>query len=223
MAGNLSYRGAEDLPRVIPVFPLGSVLLLPRAELPLNIFEPRYLQMIEDALRGDRIIGVIQPEPEADEEDETPPLLRIGCAGRLTAFQETGDGRCLITLTGVARFRIVEELEPDTPYRQCRVAFDAFPDDYVPHAGEEEVDRAALLVALRSYLETNGLEADWDGIERAPNEALVNALAMMSPYGPREKQALLEAPDLKMRAEILVAVTEMEIARSRGPGETTLQ
>lgn len=223
MAGNLSYRGAEDLPRVIPVFPLGSVLLLPRAELPLNIFEPRYLQMIEDALRGDRIIGVIQPAPEADEDDAAPPLLRIGCAGRVTAFQETGDGRCLITLTGVARFRVVEELEPGTPYRQCRVALDAFPDDYVPHAGEEAVDRPALLVALRSYLETNGLEADWDGIERAPNEALVNALAMMSPYGPREKQALLEAPDLKMRAEILVAVTEMEIARSRGPGETTLQ
>lgn len=223
MAGNVTYSSADDLPSVIPVFPMGSALLLPRAELPLNVFEPRYLQMIEDALRGERIIGVIQPEPDADEDADAPPLLRVGCAGRLTAFQETGDGRYLVTLTGVARFRVVEELDVATAYRQCRVQLDAYPNDYVPRAGEEAVDRPALLAALKSYLEASGLEADWDGIGRAPNEALVNALSMMSPYGPREKQALLEAPDLRTRSEILVAVTEMEMVRSRGPGDNTLQ
>jgi Lon protease-like protein/uncharacterized protein YbaR (Trm112 family) len=223
VASNIAYAGADELPGVIPVFPLGSVVLLPRTELPLNIFEPRYLAMVDDALRGERIIGMIQPSPDASEEDERPQIARVGCAGRLTSFQETGDGRYLVTLTGIARFRVDEELSVTTPYRQCRVALDAFPQDYVARAGEDEVDRAALLATLETYLRANSLEADWDGINRAPNEALVNALAMMSPFGPREKQALLEAPDLKSRAEILVAVTEMEFARSRGTGDTTLQ
>jgi uncharacterized protein len=223
LAGNVTYHGADDLPGIIPVFPLSGVLLLPRAELPLNIFEPRYLEMIEDALRGDRVIGMIQPEPDAAEDDEAPELLRIGCAGRITAFQETGDGRYLITLTGIARFRVDEEVSVGTPYRQCQVDFEAFPHDFTPRAGEEQVDRPALLKALRAYLEANSLEADWQGIDRAPNEALVNALAMMSPFGPREKQALLEADDLRTRADILVAVTEMDLARTRGPGDSTLQ
>jgi Lon protease-like protein len=223
VGSNITYAGADELPSVIPVFPLESVVLLPRTELPLNIFEPRYLAMIDDALKGHRIIGMIQPVPDSAEDDEAPEIVKVGCAGRLTAFQETGDGRYLITLTGVARFRIDEELAVVTPYRQCRVALDAFPQDFIARAGEDEVDRAALLRTLESYLRANSLEADWEGINRAPNEALVNALAMMSPYGPREKQALLEAPDLKTRAEILVAVTEMEFARSRGTGDTTLQ
>ncbi len=223
MGSNITYAGADELPSVIPVFPLDSVVLLPRTELPLNIFEPRYLAMIDDALKGHRIIGMIQPVPDSAENDEAPDILGVGCAGRLTSFQETGDGRYLITLTGVARFRIAEELSVVTPYRQCRVALDAFPQDYVARAGEDEVDRPALLRTLEAYLRANSLEADWEGINRAPNEALVNALAMMCPYGPREKQALLEAPDLKTRAEILVAVTEMEFARSRGTGDTKLQ
>jgi Lon protease-like protein len=223
VGSNITYAGADELPSVIPVFPLESVVLLPRTELPLNIFEPRYLAMIDDALKGHRIIGMIQPVPESAEDDDRPEIVKVGCAGRLTAFQETGDGRYLITLTGVARFRVDEELAVVTPYRQCRVALDAFPQDYVARAGEDEVDRAALLRTLESYLRANSLEADWEGINRAPNEALVNALAMMSPYGPREKQALLEAPDLKTRAETLIAITEMALAKNREDFGASLQ
>ncbi|PZQ14391.1 MAG: peptidase S16 [Ancylobacter novellus] len=222
MASNVAYHKPEDLPGVIPVFPLRAALLLPRGEMPLNVFEPRYLAMIEDAIRGDRIIGLIQPDPET-EDDERPELVRVGCAGRLTALAETGDGRYLVTLTGVARFRLVEELTVSTPYRQVKADFGEFALDLAPGEGQEEVDRDALLKTLKDYLEANSLEADWDGIRRAPNEALVNALAMMSPFGPREKQALLEAPDLKSRAEILVAVTEMDLARARGDASSSLQ
>lgn len=223
MASNVTYHKAEDLPGVIPVFPLRAALLLPRGEMPLNVFEPRYLQMIEDAVRGERIIGLIQPDPESAEDEDRPALVRVGCAGRLTAFAETGDGRYLVTLTGVARFRIVEELTATTPYRQVKADFAEFALDLAPGEGQEEVDRDALLKTLKDYLTANSLEADWDGIRRAPNEALVNALAMMSPFGPREKQALLEAPDLKSRAEILVAVTEMDLARARGDASSSLQ
>ncbi|GLK77402.1 ATP-dependent protease [Methylopila jiangsuensis] len=223
MASNVIYHKLDELPAVIPVFPLRAALLLPRGEMPLNIFEPRYLAMIEDAIRGHRLIGLIQPDPEADEDAERPALVQIGCAGRLTAFAETGDGRYLITLTGVARFRVAEELVATTPYRQARPSYDEFALDLAPGEGQDEVDREALLRTLKDYLAANELEADWDGIRRAPNEALVNALAMMSPFGPREKQALLEAPDLKARAEILVAVTEMELARARGDASSSLQ
>ncbi|MFC7052461.1 LON peptidase substrate-binding domain-containing protein [Hansschlegelia quercus] len=223
MASNVVYHKIEELPGVVPLFPLRAALLLPRGEMPLNVFEPRYLSMIEDAIRGHRIIGLIQPDPETAEDDERPELVKIGCAGRLTAFGETGDGRYLITLTGVARFRIVEELSVVTPYRQARVAFDDYVADLAPGEGQDDVDREALLKTLKDYLEANSLEADWDGIRRAPNEALVNALAMMSPFGPREKQALLEAADLKARAEILVAVTEMDLARAKGDASSSLQ
>lgn len=222
MASNVTYHKIEELPDVIPVFPLRAALLLPRGEMPLNIFEPRYLAMIEDAIRGKRIIGVIQPDPET-EDDERPDLVRVGCAGRLTAFGETGDGRYMITLTGVVRFRVVEELAATTPYRQVKADFSEFALDLAPGEGQDEVDREALLKTLKDYLTANNLEADWDGIRRAPNEALVNALAMMSPFGPREKQALLEAADLRSRAEILVAVTEMDLARARGDASSSLQ
>lgn len=223
MASNVTYHKIEELPGVIPVFPLRAALLLPRGEMPLNVFEPRYLAMVEDAIKGHRIVGLIQPNPETDEEEDRPELVRVGCAGRLTAMGETGDGRYLITLTGVARFRVVEELSVVTPYRQVRAAFDDFTIDLAPGEGQDEVDRDALLKTLKDYLTANSLEADWDGIRRAPNEALVNALAMMSPFGPREKQALLEAKDLKNRAEILVAVTEMDLARARGDASSALQ
>jgi Lon protease-like protein len=142
--------------------------------------------------------------------------------GRITQFAESGDGRCLIQLTGIARFRVEEELPVDTPYRQCQVTFRPFADDFIARKGESEVDRKTLLRTLADFLKANNLKADWAGIENAPNEALVNALAMMSPYGAPEKQALLEAPDLKTRAEILVAVTEIELAKGK-TGETTLQ
>jgi len=224
MPMNVSYRGPDDVADVIPVFPLQGALLLPRGQMPLNIFEPRYLMMIDDALRsGQRLIGMIQPDAAHPGPEDKPNLYRIGCVGRLTQFAESGDGRYLIQLTGVARFRIEHELEVTTPYRQCRVSTAPFKNDFIGHKGEDEVDRDALLKALRDFLKANDLKADWDGIEKAPNEALVNALAMMSPYGPAEKQALLEAPDLKTRAEILVAVTEIELAKTTASSETPLQ
>ena len=223
MPMNVAYRGPGDLPDVIPVFPLSGALLLPRGQMPLNIFEPRYVAMVDDALAGRRLIGMIQPEPAQRKSDVRPKLYRIGCVGRLTQFGETGDGRYLIELTGVARFAIAEELAVTTPYRQCRADYAPFADDFVARSGEDAVDRKALLAALASFLKANDLKADWEGIENAPNEALVNALAMMSPYGAAEKQALLEAPDLKTRAEILVAVTEIELAKAGTEGEPPLQ
>jgi len=225
MPMNTVYKRPEAVPDVIPVFPLPGALLLPRGQMPLNIFEPRYLAMIDDALRsGNRLIGMIQPDPTHPGADpDKPHLFQVGCVGRMTQFAESGDGRYLIQLTGVARFRIAEELSVTTPYRQCKVTYQPFVDDFTPRMGEDEVDRKALLRALTSFLKANNLKADWDGIENAPNEALVNALAMMSPYDAAEKQAMLEAPDLKTRAEILVAVTEIELAKSKTPGETSLQ
>lgn len=220
---NPIYASPADLPDTLPVFPLPAVLLLPRGEMPLNIFEPRYLEMIDDALAGDRIIGMIQPEFDAPEDAENPGLVTVGCAGRITALQESGDGRYLITLTGVCRFQLSEEYPLTTPYRRARVDFTPYAPDLVPGAGEDDVDRPALLRTLKAYLEANQLEADWSGIRGASNEALVNALSMMSPYGAREKQALLEAADLKSRAEILVAITEMDIAKTRTDTESSLQ
>ena len=224
MPMNAVYRGPVDLPEVIPVFPLPGALLLPRGQMPLNIFEPRYLALVDDALRdGHRLIGMIQPDTAHPGSDDKPPLYKVGCVGRITQLADSGDGRYLIELTGVARFRIEQELAVSTAYRQCRVTFVPFADDFIPRKGESAVDREALLRALRHFLKANDLKTDWAGIEHAPNEALVNALAMMSPYGPAEKQALLEAKDLKTRAEILVAVTEIELAKSGSSGETPLQ
>jgi Lon protease-like protein len=224
MPMNAVYNAPGDLADVIPVFPLPGALLLPRGQMPLNIFEPRYLAMIDDALRsGLRLIGMIQPDPAHPGPENKPNLYKVGCVGRITQIAETGDGRYLLQLTGVARFRIEAELEVTTPYRQCRVTYAPFVDDFTARKGEEDVDRESLLHALSEFLTANNLKADWEGIENAPNEALVNALAMMSPYGTAEKQALLEAPDLKTRAEILVAVTEIELAKKTSGGETPLQ
>ncbi|MET0631763.1 MAG: LON peptidase substrate-binding domain-containing protein [Xanthobacteraceae bacterium] len=224
MPMNAEYQHPGDLAEVIPVFPLPGALLLPRGQMPLNIFEPRYLAMIDDALRaGHRLIGMIQPDSAHPGPAEKPNLFKIGCVGRITQIAETGDGRYLIQLTGIARFRIDEELAVTTPYRQCRVVYAPFADDFVARKGEEAVDRERLLQSLSEFLKANDLKADWEGIENAPNEALVNALAMMSPYGTAEKQALLEAPDLKTRAEILVAMTEIELAKKTTGGETPLQ
>src|SRR5579862_476458 len=225
MPMNAVYKGPDALPDVIPVFPLPGALLLPRGQMPLNIFEPRYLAMIDDALRsGHDALPIFQPDPAHPGSDEQKPhLFRVGCVGRLTQFSESGDGRYLIQLTGVARFRVESELSVSTPYRQCKVTYQPFADDFTARKGEDEVDRKSLLRALSSFLKANNLKADWEGIENAPNEALVNALAMMSPYDAAEKQAMLEAPDLKTRAEILIAVTEIELAKSKTPGETPLQ
>ena len=221
---NAEYKGPADLPKVIPVFPLPGALLLPRGQMPLNIFEPRYLQMVDDALRdGHRLIGMIQPDVTHSRSNERPALFKVGCVGRITQLAESGDGRYILELTGVARFKVAEEQTVLTPYRQFRVDYSAFIDDFTARKGEEDVDRPALLKALTQFLKINQLKVDWDGIESAPNEALVNALAMMSPYGPAEKQALLEAPNLKTRAEILIAVTEMDLAKKRTSGDPPLQ
>ncbi|WP_454641820.1 LON peptidase substrate-binding domain-containing protein [Bradyrhizobium liaoningense] len=222
---NIEYRGPADLPEIIPVFPLPGALLLPRGQMPLNIFEPRYLAMVDDSLRdGHRLIGMIQPDvAHSPKNSDKPALFRVGCVGRITQLAESGDGRYILELTGVARFKIVEELEVLTAYRQCKVDFFTFVDDFTARVGEEEVDREALLAVLADFLKANNLKVDWEGVESAPNEALVNALAMMSPYGPAEKQAMLEAPDLKTRAEILIAVTEMDLAKKRTSGDPPLQ
>jgi Lon protease-like protein len=224
MPMNAVYERPGDLAAVIPVFPLAGALLLPRGQMPLNIFEPRYLAMIDDALRaGHRLIGMIQPDTAHPGPQDRPNLFKVGCVGRITQIAETGDGRYLLQLTGIARFRVEDELTVATPYRQCQVNYAPFADDFTARKGEDTVDRKAVLRALASFLKANNLKADWDGIETAPNEALVNALAMMSPYGTAEKQALLEAPDLKTRAEMLVAITEMELAKKTSGGDAPLQ
>ncbi|GAA0785855.1 peptidase S16 [Roseibium denhamense] len=223
-AGNAIYETIADLPPVVPVFPLPGALLLPRTQLPLNIFEPRYIAMIDAALSGNRLIGMVQPKDDHASGGTSPaPLSEVGCVGRLTSFQETGDGRYLITLQGVSRFTISRELEAITAFRQIECDFAPFAADLKCGMGEEDVDRSGLLKTLRSYLDANNLEADWKSVSEADTEVLVNALCMMCPYGPQEKQALLEARDLKTRAETLIAITEMDIAKSQSDGGTTLQ
>jgi uncharacterized protein len=220
MSINNPYRGPDDVPSVIPIFPLARALLLPRGQLPLNIFEPRYVAMVDDVLKTHRIIGMVQPDEESS--DVSPHLFNVGCAGRLTQLAETGDGRYLLTLTGIARYRIVAEIPTTTPYRQCQVDFAPFAEDFSPHLGEEAVDRDGVLKALGNFAKANDLQIDWTSVQEAPNEALVNALSMMSPYGPKEKQALLEAPDLRSRADVLIAITEIVLARG-SQGATPLQ
>ncbi len=215
------FQSEADLPPIIPVFPLSGALLLPRGQLPLNIFEPRYLTMIDDALKGPRLIGMIQPEEEVD--DEAPRLFHVGCVGRITQFAETGDGRYLIQLTGISRFKVLDEEVVGTPYRQCRITAQPYAVDFTPRAGEEDVDRKSLIDTLRAYLNANRFQVDWNEIHEAPNEALVNDLAMMSPFGRREKQALLEAASLQERAEILIAITQIELAKGGDGSDTPLQ
>lgn len=220
---------AHRIPSVIPVFPLSSALLLPRGQMPLNIFEPRYLAMVDHALGNERLIGMVQPKfgrdgsPVMGLDPDTPPLCDVGCIGRISAFQETDDGRYLITLSGVCRFKIIEEETAITPFRLCRVDTEPYLQDFEQGAGEKLVDRDTLLATFKAYLEANDLEADWSGVEKASNEALVNALCMMSPYGPPEKQALLEADDLRVRADTLIAITELSLVRENDTDQSGLQ
>jgi len=210
--GNARYRVAAHIPKTVPVFPLPEALLLPGGRMPLNIFEPRYLQMVDNALRGDRVVAMVQPALDGGQREDGEPLLcEVGCLGRIIQFAETGDGRYLISLQGICRLRIIEELTAKTPFRQCRIA--PFVGDLSEDQGAAEIDRPALLKAFKDYLKANDLDADWESVSRADNAMLVNALSMMAPYGAAEKQALLEAPDLKTRAETLIALTEMAIAR----------
>jgi uncharacterized protein len=208
------YRTLADLPAQIPVFPLQGCILLPRSNLPLNIFEPRYLSMVDDVIAGDRIIGIVQP---VGVQEESPvakghPLRPIGCAGRLSAFSEAEDGRLLVTLTGICRFDIVGEARTAKPYRICDANFAPYQKDLVRGHGQNAVDWPKFLQVLKTYLDARQLTADWDSIQRSPTELLINTLSIISPYGPEEKQALLEAPDLKARSEVLMALAAMEIA-----------
>jgi Lon protease-like protein len=200
---------AEDLPQVIPLFPLDGALLLPHAARPLNIFEPRYLNMLDDAMAAERIIGMVQTAPGGSVER---PLLRhVGCAGRVTAFGETPDGRYLISLHGLSRFRLVEELPAVMPYRQARVDFPAFAADLEPLPSSlGGADRRRLMEALQPYLDHRSLRVDWGGLEEAPIAALVNSLSMALPFDPAEQQALLEAEDLDARRETLITLLQID-------------
>ncbi len=221
----------EDLPSVIPVFPLSGVLLLPGGRLPLNVFEPRYLAMTADAIAGHRLIGMVQPLEEPEGGGESPPrhagqapVYEVGCAGRITAFSETEDGRVLITLSGLARFHILEELEPEKGYRRVRVDWSAWRDDLAaPEATNGDIDRPRLLQALRGYFANTGLSGDWDAIEETPDERLVTSLAMICPFEPSEKQALLEAVDLHERARTMTAIMEMTTLVSGETGSGDLR
>ena len=200
------YHTTSELPEVIPVFPLPGAMLFPRWELPLNIFEPRYLNMFDDAMRGDRIIGMIQPlgGPRA-----RPNLARVGCAGRITRFSETDDGRYLVTLSGICRFAVSRELDVTSPYRQVHADWDEFAADLhqAPETGLP--DRAELVRALRTYTTALSLQADWSAVEGAPMETLIHALSAGCPFLPPEKQALLEATSLGERARALIALLEI--------------
>lgn len=227
-AGNITYSRKDDFSSPIPVFPLSGALLLPGGQMPLNIFEPRYLAMIDDVLCGDRLIGMVQPRFDISDTQapmtgtkEGPQLCDLGCLGRITAFQESGDGRYLINLTGICRYRIVKEVDAHNGYRRCEV--EVFGSELASQDEGDDVDRETLLTTFRKYLKANDMEADWDSINEASNETLVTALCMMSPYGPAEKQALLEADDLRTRADTLIAITEIALARDAGESDTTIQ
>jgi len=220
--GNARYQTAKDLPTIVPVFPLAGALLLPGGRMPLNIFEPRYLQMVDTVMAADRLIGMVQPALTGNMRSDGEPLLcDVGCFGRITSMSETGDGRYVVALDGVCRFRIKDEMAVKTAFRQCHVT--PFLADLDEDQGADEVDRVTLLKTLRDFVEANGMEADWDSVARAGNAVLVNSLSMMSPYGPAEKQALLEAADLKTRAETLIAITEIALAKDRDDFASNLQ
>ena len=210
------YHSYSDLPHSLPLFPLTGVLLLPRGQLPLNVFEPRYLEMVDYALAGDRLIGMIQPS-ESEETVLKPRLSQVGCAGKIVSFQETEDNRYLISLAGVCRFRLTGEMEATTPWRAGFTDFAPFAGD-LAQPGDEEFPRKRLLDALKSYLSSRDMQADWSSVMTAPAEALINALAMMCPFDPVEKQALLEARTFQDRASALMAL--LEIGGEGGP--TTL-
>jgi uncharacterized protein len=224
MNKRLNPVSIADLPQVIALFPVSGALLLPRGQIPLTVFEPRYRAMIDDALKANRMIGMIQPEE--DENDflrQKIPLYSIGCLGRITQFIDTEEDRYLVTLSGLTRFRILEEMSVTTPYRKARVDFSEFSSDFEDTFGEDTVDRSSVLETLRNFAKANDFEIEWRGVKEAPTEALINALSMMAPFGIREKQALLEATDLRARAEILIAMTEADIARSGKSAHSSLQ
>jgi Lon protease-like protein len=212
---NRTYAEPAAMPETIPLFPLAGALLLPRRPIQLTVFEPRYLEMLDDALSGERLIGLIQPSDPEESTEKTPELYPLGCAGRIVQYAEIGDGRCFLTLMGVARFHVAAEASSPGPYRIAIADYSQFADDFLEGAGEAAVDRQDLLETLKRFAEANEIKVAWSDIRKASNEALVNGLSMMSPCGPKEKQALLEARDLKSRAEMLIAITTIELARDQ--------
>jgi len=209
-----TYRKVSELPAAIPVFPLGGALLFPGAILPLNIFEPRYLAMVDAALASHRLIGMIQPAamfgPNASLEDDRPPLAKVGCAGRITAFQETDDGRYLIVLSGVVRFAVAEELPPTAPYRVVRADWAPYARDLAREHRLDDSARARLLAALKNYLRRGDYKVDWNAVESSPLDSLINSLSAGCPFANGEKQALLEAPSIEERCTALITLLEME-------------
>jgi len=204
-----------DLPSVLPIFPLPGALLLPRARLPLNLFEPRYLQMFDDALKTDaRLIGMVQPNEVAGRDGNG--LHMIGCAGRITQFSETEDGRYMMTLGGVSRFRVIKEVEGFSPYRKCEVNWDGFDRDLGDVEQDVVFDRKPFLNQLNKYFEAKGLSADWETLEETEDELLINSLSMMMDFEPEDKQALLEAPSLSTRRETLVTLIEYSLRGGDG-------
>ncbi len=221
-AGNTSYNSISEIPDTIPVFPLTGALLLPGGQLPLNIFEQRYINMINDALSSNKIIGMIQPCLKTDHNGSPAPVLSdMGCIGRISAYQEMGDGRYHISLSGICRFNVVEELKTNTDYRQCKVEY--IEDDLDEMCQGDDIDRDEVLLAFKNYLDANNMSADWETIEKSETETLVIALCMMSPYNPAEKQALLEAPTLKDRCDTLIAISESHLAKKSGATYGKLQ
>jgi Lon protease-like protein len=209
MSGTRRYLTIADLPPVLPVFPLTGALLLPHARMPLNIFEPRYLTMVDAAMDGARMIGMIQPREPGEEMTLKPALANVGCAGRIVSYAETEDGRYLITLAGIVRFRVARELEKPGPFRQVQ-------PDYAPYTGDLDlpgpdldIARERLTASLRLYMARRNMQTDWQAIAEAPVEPLINTLSMICPFEPAEKQALLEASDLRARADVLIALIEM--------------
>jgi hypothetical protein len=214
------YRKVSDLPALIPVFPLDGALLLPGAQLPLQIFEPRYLNMVDDAMSGERIIGMIQTAGAGDRA--RPPLAGVGCAGRITAYAETPDGRYLITLTGICRFAAGDELDRPTPYRQLRPDFERFAADLAPDEAPLDFNRTAFLALLRRYMDHKNLAMEWEAARQAPADALINMLASGLPLDRAEKQALLEAPRLADRLSVLQTLLAIDAATD-DDGPTPLQ
>jgi Lon protease-like protein len=211
---------AADLPENIPVFPLPGALLLPRSRLPLHIFEPRYLAMIDDALKtSTRLIGMVQPFESP--KDGSSKLHSIGCAGRVTSFSETEDGRYMITLTGISRFRLGSEIDGFPPYRRFDISWQGFERDVGLSEDDRTFKRDDFLRLLNRFFESEGLSTDWSSLEEADNELLINSLSMLCPFDPEDKQALLEAPSLTTRRETLIGL--LEYALQGGSGEEMMQ
>jgi Lon protease-like protein len=210
-------QSSADIPASIPIFPLSGALLLPYARRPLNIFEPRYLDMVDHALKGDRLIGLIQPRDTSEESPQgAVPVQKIGTIGRITHFEELEDARYFVILEGVCRFEYVKEVPTMSPFRRAMVTSEPFASDFDREFGEERVDRTRFLKMMRDYAEFGNFDLNWDEIEKTGTADLVNFCCMVSPYGAAEKQALLEANSLEARAETLIAMAEFEMAKGDG-------